>query len=67
MFELVKALGMGGISKSQVSRLCEELLAEVEQIRNRSLKESYPYFWLDATFLKAHQDGQVVSSPTSGR
>lgn len=60
--ELVQALGMSGISKSQVSRICEELDAEVEQFRQRPLTGSYPYVWLDATYLKARQDGQVVST-----
>ncbi len=42
--ELVKALGMGGISKSRVSRLCEELDEEIERFRNRPLDEgAYPY------------------------
>lgn len=59
--ELVQALGMSGISKSQVSRLCEELDAEVERFRSRELTGSYPYVWLDATYVKARQDGQVVS------
>jgi transposase-like protein len=59
--ELVQALGMSGISKSQVSRLCEELDAEVECFRNRELTGSYPYVWLDASYVKARQDGQVVS------
>jgi transposase-like protein len=58
---LVKALGLDGISKSQVSRLCEELDAEVERFRNRKLEGSYPYCWLDATFVKVRQDGRVVS------
>jgi putative transposase len=60
--ELVQALGMNGISKSQVSRLCEELDAEVERFRSRKLEGSYPYVWLDATYVKARQDGQVVST-----
>lgn len=60
--ELVKALGMTGISKSQVSRLCEELDAEVERFRSRRLGEEYPYVWLDATFLKVRQEGRVVST-----
>ena len=60
--ELVKALGMTGISKSQVSRLCEELDSEVEQFRSRRLCEEYPYVWLDATFLKVRQEGRVVST-----
>lgn len=59
--ELVQALGMSGISKSQVSRLCEELDAEVERFRNRELTGSYPYVWLDASYVKTRQDGQVVS------
>jgi putative transposase len=59
--ELVKALGMDGISKSQESRLCEELDEEVERFRNRPLEGPYPYVWLDATYLKARQDGRVVS------
>jgi putative transposase len=49
------------ISKSQVSKLCEELDAEVEQFRNRPLKGSYPCVLLEATYLKGRQDGQVVS------
>ncbi len=61
--ELVKALGMTGISKSRVSELCEELDEEVERFRNRPLVEgSYPYVWLDATYLKARQDGRVGST-----
>lgn len=58
---LVKALGMDGISKSQVSRLCAELDAEVERFRSRPLPESYPYLWLDATFLKVRDQGRVVN------
>lgn len=59
--DLVKALGMGGISKSRVSELCEELDEEVERFRNRPLEGSYPYVWVDATYVKARQDGRVVS------
>jgi len=59
--ELVKALGMEGISKSQVSRLCEELDEEVQRFRGRPLEGPYPYVWVDATYLKARQDGRVVS------
>lgn len=58
---VVKALGMTGISKSQVSRLCAELDAEVERFRTRPLTEAYPYLWLDATFVKAREAGRVVS------
>jgi putative transposase len=59
--ELVQALGIGGISKSQVSRLCQALDAEVERFRTRPLEGPYPYVWLDATYLKVRQDGRVVS------
>ena len=47
--ELVRALGMEGISKSQVSRACQELDGEVERFRARRLAGGYPYGWLDAT------------------
>jgi transposase-like protein len=59
--DLVKALGMDGISKSQVSRLCQELDAEVERFRTRKLEGPYPYCWLDATFVKVRQDGRLVN------
>lgn len=58
---LVKALGLEGISKSQVSRLCAELDAEVERFRSRPLTAAYPYLWVDATFVKGRVDGRVVS------
>jgi putative transposase len=60
--ELVKALGMGGISKSRVSELCEELDEEVECFRGRPLEGPYPYVWVDATYLKARQDDRVAST-----
>ena len=53
--DLVKALGMEGIGKSRVSELCEQLDEEVERFRNRPLEGSYPYLWIDATYLKARQ------------
>ena len=59
--ELVKALGMEGISKSQVSRLCQDLDAEVERFRTRRLEGAYPYVWLDATFVKVRDGGRVQS------
>src|SRR3712207_1981013 len=59
--DLVQALGLQGISKSQVSRLCRELDGEVERFRMRRLEGPYPYVWLDATFLKVRRDGRVVS------
>ena len=59
--DLVQALGLQGISKSQVSRLCRELDAEVERFRQRRLEGPYPYIWLDATFVKVREEGRVVS------
>lgn len=59
--ELVQALGLSGVSKSAVSRLCAEIDAEVERFRNRRLEGEYPYVWLDATFLKVREDGRVQS------
>ena len=60
--DLVKALGMGGISKCRVSELCEELDEEVERFRSRPLEGPYPYVWVDATYLKSRQDGRVAST-----
>ena len=59
--DLVRALGLEGISKSQVSRLCAELDAEVARFRGRRLEGPHPYVWLDATFVKVRHDGRVVS------
>jgi putative transposase len=59
--DLVQQLGMTGISKSQVSRLCQALDGEVERFRSRRLEGVYPYVWLDATFVKARVGGRVVS------
>ena len=59
--DVVKALGLEGISKSQVSRICQELDGEVERFRSRPLGEPYPYLWLDATFVKVRDGGRVVS------
>ena len=59
--DLVQRLGMTGVSKSQVSRLCQALDADVERFRSRRLDGPYPYVWLDATFVKAREAGRVVS------
>jgi len=59
--DLMEAMGLTGIDKSSVSRICKELRQEVEQFRNRPLQESYPYVWLDATYLKVRQNHRVVS------
>lgn len=58
---LVQALGLNGVSKSQVSRLCEELDEEVTRFRTRRLDAVYPYIWLDATFVKVREAKRVVA------
>ncbi len=60
--DLVDALGIASISRSEVSRICAALDAEVEAFRSRSLAdETYPYLWLDATYVKVREGGRVVS------
>jgi putative transposase len=57
--DLVQALGMTGISKSQVSRLCAELDERVAAFLNREIRGQWPYLWLDATYLKSRAGGAV--------
>ncbi len=59
--ELVQSLGMTGISKSEVSRLCSELDELVEAFRHRPLTNRYPYVWLDAKYIKVRESGRVLS------
>src|SRR6202047_2271140 len=59
--ELVKTMGMTGISKSQVSRLCAEIDDKIGAFLNRPLEGDWPYLWLDATYVKARRDGRIVS------
>ena len=55
--DLVKAMGMTGISKSQVSRLCGEIDDEIAAFLNRPLEGDWPYLWLDATYVKVRASG----------
>jgi putative transposase len=59
--ELVKAMGMSGISKSQVSRLCAEIDERVNAFLNRPIEGDWPYLWIDATYLKVREAGRIVS------
>ena len=59
--DLVQAMGMTGISKSQVSRLCGEIDERVNTFLNRPLEGEWPYLWLDATYVKVRQAGRIVS------
>jgi transposase-like protein len=59
--DLVQAMGMTGISKSQVSRLCGEIDERVQAFLTRPLEGNWPYLWLDATYVKVRQAGRIVS------
>ena len=59
--DLVKAMGMSGISKSQVSRLCEEIDGRVKTFLERPIEGDWPYLWIDAAYVKVRQNGRIVS------
>ena len=59
--DLVQAMGMSGISKSQVSWLCGEIDDKIQSFLDRPLEGDWPYLWLDATYLKVRQAGRIVS------
>ncbi len=59
--DLVKAMGGTGVSKSQVSRLCEEIDARVKAFLDRPLEGDWPYVWLDATYIKVRRNHRIVS------
>lgn len=58
---LVQALGIAGLSKSEVSRLAASLDDQVAAFRTRRLDAEYPYLWLDARYEHAREGGRVVS------
>ena len=53
-------MGLSGISKSTVSKLCRDIDERVEEFLNRPLSGQWPYVWLDATYLKVRQGGRIV-------
>ena len=59
--DLVKAMGGSGVSKSQVSRLCEEIDERVNAFLARPIEGAWPYLWSDATYLKVREAGRIVS------
>jgi len=59
--DLVKSMGMSGISKSQVSRLCEDIDSRVKTFLERPIEGSWPYLWIDATYVKVREGGRIVS------
>ena len=58
---LVQAMGGTGVSKSQVSRLCQEIDERVGAFLDRPTEGEWPYLWIDATYVKVRQDGRIVS------
>src|SRR5690606_27895445 len=60
--DLVQALGPGGVRKSEVSRICQELDEKMAQFRNRPLDGEYPYVWLDAKAVKTRENDRVVNT-----
>jgi transposase-like protein len=62
--DLVKAMGGSGISKSEVSRLVEEIDGRVNAFLARPLEGEWPYLWIDATYVKAREGGRIVSTAT---
>jgi putative transposase len=62
--DLVKALGVDGVSKSEVSRICSELDTAVAAFRTRALTGEHRYLWVDATYHKVRVDGRVISQAT---
>ena len=60
--DLVRAMGASGISKSQVSRLCQEIDERVNAFLSRPLEGAWPYLWIDATYIKAREAGRIVST-----
>jgi len=59
--DLVQAMGMTGISKSQVSRLCGEIDDKVKAFLGRPIEGDWPYLWIDATYVKVRQNGRIIS------
>ena len=63
--KLVRALGIEGISRSQVSKMAKSLDEMVESFRNRPLDAGpYPYLWLDALVQKSGESGRIVNVAT---
>ena len=60
MGDLVRAMGMEGISRSQVPRLCTEIHKRVRDFLARPIEGDRPYPWLDATYVKVREAGRIV-------
>jgi putative transposase len=60
--DLVQAMGMAGISKSEVSRICQELDERVNAFLERPIEGEWPYLWIDATYVQVREQGRIVST-----
>src|SRR5215203_5479644 len=54
-------MGLAGLDKSRVSRLCKEIDERVNAFLDRPLEGEWPYLWLDATYLRVREGGRIVS------
>src|ERR1700710_599331 len=59
--DLVQAMGGTGVSKSQVSRLCQEIDERVGAFLDRPIEGEWPYLWIDATYVKVRSEGRIIS------
>jgi transposase-like protein len=60
--ELVQAMGLSGVSKSEVSRICAEIDERVGAFLNRPIEGEWPYLWIDATYVKVREGGRIIST-----
>jgi len=60
--DLVQAMGLSGVSKSEVSRICAEIDERVGVFLNRPIEGCWPYLWIDATYLKVQEGGRIIST-----
>lgn len=59
--DLVQAMGLSGISKSTVSKLCKDIDDRVHEFLDRPIANEWPYLWMDATSLKMRQGARITS------
>src|SRR5262245_13131257 len=57
--DLVQAMGVGGICKSKIGRLCGESDDKVKAFLARPIEGDWPYLWIDATYVKVRQNGRI--------
>jgi putative transposase len=60
--ELVRAMGLSGVSRSEVSRLCAEIDGRVNAFLARPIEGDWPYLWIDATYVRVRENGRIVST-----